>query len=231
MKMKTLSLLAGVGAPLIATTSAQAGFLGIKTVEKPNELGLLVVNIYAIFDRPDPGDGSGDHMVAVAGTPDAPMSITVNGGVFYNNAFGGNTAPSAALLIPFPSLAYDTFMTIGVKALGPPFQPEDTITITPEFPNPGLTGNFLGGTNLGWAVIPTADQGDPFNQDYVAGNGQVLIGQFSTVDGTSIKGFFLFQYVSNGKAGSEIVNFAVPTPGALALLGTAGLLARRRRRR
>ena len=117
MKMKTLSLLAGVGAPLIATASAQAGFLGLKSVVKPNPFVGLVVNVYAIFDRPDPGDGSGDHMVAVAGTPNAPMLIEVIGGVFYNSPFGNDGAPSSAFFPVFPSLEFDTFVTIGVKEL------------------------------------------------------------------------------------------------------------------
>ncbi len=45
MKMGTLCLLAGTAVPLILTGSVQAGFLGISTVTKPNEFGLLVVNV------------------------------------------------------------------------------------------------------------------------------------------------------------------------------------------
>ena len=226
MKMKTLSLLAGVGAPLIATASVQAGFVGIKTTEKENAFGLLVVNVYAIFDRPDPGDGSGDHMVAVAGTPNAPMNIQVNGGTFYNSAFGGDQAPNAAFFPTFPSLAFDTFVTIGKKT-----STGDTLTITPGFPL-GITGSSLAGTTFGWAVIPTAPQGDPFDAaNSFPGNGQILIGQFSTADGTSIKGTMLVQYVSNGQSGTSIVSFGLPTPGTLALFGAAGLIGRRRRRR
>ncbi len=235
MKIKTLTMLAAVATPLIATGSASAGFLGVTATSKPNDFGLLVVNVYAIFDRPDPGDGSGDHMISVAGTPNAPMNIQVIGGVFYNSPFGGNTAPSAALLVPFPSLAYDTFMTIGVKAVGdPPFQPFDNLAITPKFPNPGLTGNFIGGTNLGWAVIPTDPQGDPFDAaNSFPGNGQILIGQFSTADGSHISGTMLIGYVSNGVSGTSYVSFGfpIPTPGAFAMLGVAGLIGTRRRRR
>ncbi len=234
MRVRTLSLLAGTAVPLILTGSAPAGFVGISTVSKPNPfgVGLFTVNVYAIFDRPDPGDGSGDHMIAVAGTPDAPMNITVIGGVFYNSPFGRTTAPSAPLLVPFPSLAYDTFLTIGVKAVGdPPFQPFDDLIISPEFPNPGLTGNFLGGPNLHWAVIPTNPQGDPFNPEFVNGNGQTLIGQFSTADGTAISGTMLLGYVSNGLAHQTIETFFVPGPGGLPALALFCALGARRRRR
>ncbi len=232
MKIQTLTVLAAVATPLIATGSARAGFLGIKTTSKPNDFGLLVVNVYAIFDRPDPGDGSGDHMIGVAGIPAAPMNIEVIGGTFYNHAFGGIVAPHHHLLAAFPSLAYDTFLTIGVKAVGdPPFQPVDMLNITPEFPNPGLTGNFIGGTNLGWAVIPTDPQGDPFNPEFVNGNGQILIGQFSTADGTAISGTMLLGYVSNGKAGSTIESFFLPGPGGLPALALFCALSARRRTR
>ena len=62
MKAKTLCLLAGTAVPLILTGSVQAGFTGISTASKPNPFGLLVVNVYAEFDRP--GE---DLIVAVAG--------------------------------------------------------------------------------------------------------------------------------------------------------------------
>ena len=236
MKMKTLAVLAGVASPLIATGSASAGFIGIKATSKPNDFGLLVVNVYAIFDRPDPGDGSGDHMDAVAGTPGAPLVIQVTGGTFYNHAFGNDHAPMALLVDVFQSLAYDTFVTIGVKKVGDPkvfpgAQPADTLTITTAFPI-GITGSVLETTRAGWAVIPTAPQGDPFDPvNSFPGNGQILIGQFSTADGTAISGTMLIQYLSNGQVGTSIVSFGIPSPGALAMMGAACLIGTRRRRR
>ena len=52
MKVRTLALCAGVSAPLLASAAAFAGLTGISTVSKPNPFGLLVVNVYAEFDRP-----------------------------------------------------------------------------------------------------------------------------------------------------------------------------------
>ena len=52
MKVKTLSVLAGVGTPLLLTAGAPAGFLGIKSVLKENAFGLSIYSIYAEFDRP-----------------------------------------------------------------------------------------------------------------------------------------------------------------------------------
>jgi len=227
MKRGTLTLLVGVGAPLILTVDASAGFLGIKSVGVPNPYGLIVVRVYAQFDRP--GE---DYMQAVAGTQNAPMIIqALGGGTLYNHAFGGNTAPNALLVDAFPSLAFDTFVTIGAKQFTPTL-PDNTV-LTPGFPP--LTGTGLFTNSSGWAVSPIDPQGDPFNTDYSSGNGQILIGQFSTVGGpdfTTISGTFLIQYVSNGVNGQSVVSFVhVPTPGALALLGAAGLIGARRRRR
>ncbi len=130
----------------------------------------------------------------------------------------------------FPSLAYDTFVTIGVKSVGTPNgNPEDNLTLTPGFPGFGASQLFL--TNAGWAITPGNPQGDPFNPKYDPGSGQVLIGQFSTADGTGISGTMLLQYLSNGFVDQSVVSFYhVPGPGALWLLGATGLLACRRRR-
>jgi hypothetical protein len=52
MKVKTLSLLAGLGAPLILTGSTDAGFLGVYVTGKPNPYGIGVCSVYARFDNP-----------------------------------------------------------------------------------------------------------------------------------------------------------------------------------
>ncbi len=109
MKVRTLSVLAGVSAPLILAGPSEAGFVGIQVVGKPNPFGFLVVNVYAIFDRPGQ-----DRMNVVAGTPNAPLRIEVHNGTFYNNEFGDDKAPSTFLVGLYPSLAFDTFVTIGV---------------------------------------------------------------------------------------------------------------------
>ena len=222
MKATTLRMLVGVTAPLILTGSVQAGFLGIKVVSKPNQFGLLVCNIYAEFDRPGQ-----DFFKAVAGTLNSPLLIEVLGGTFYNHAFGTNTAPHHHLLAAFPSLVYDTFVTIGAKVSSSAFP--DATVITPGFPP--LTGTSLSTDASGWAITPIDPQGDPFNSDYGGpGNGQILIGQFSTLDGSAIEGTMRIRGTSNGINFESVVSFYhVPGPGALWLLGAAGLLGSRRR--
>ena len=229
MKAKTLSVLAGVSAPLILSGSTDAGFVGIRVFHKLNDYGLFVCNVYATFDRP--GE---DLMIAVAGTPDQPLDIRVNGGTFFQHLAGTDRSPLGALISVFPSLAFDTFVTIGVKQVGPsidgnPGQPNDNLTLTPGWPGFGDSQLFL--TNAGWAVTPDEPQADPFNPLFYRGDGQVLIGQFSTADGITITGTMLLQYFDNGISQQAVVSFGVPTPGALALLATAGLLGLTRRRR
>ena len=237
MKATTLRMLVGVMTPLILTGSVQAGFVGIKVVGKPNEFGLIVCNVYIEFDRP--GE---DIMQSVAGTANAPMLIQVEGGgTFYNHPSAGNTAPLTTLVAFDPIAEFDTFVTIGVKMLnvpvadggqGPagPGQNEDEVVITPGFP--GLDGTSISTTTSGWAVSPTYPQSDPFNPDFFAGDGNVLIGQFATANGTGISGTMILRFVANGVPGSQnIVSFVhVPGPGALWLLGATGLLGGRRRR-
>jgi hypothetical protein len=154
------------------------------------------------------------------------------GGTFWNHPEGGDTAPDSALFGLFPSLAYDTFVTIGVKATGPLGQPADN-TIFVNVPVP-IAGTTLYSSSAAWAVFPQEPQGNPFDPvNSYPGNGRVLIGQFSTANGTGIVGSFLVQYVSDGAVldSAESFELYIPTPGALGMLGLAGLLSTRRRHR
>ena len=167
-------------------------------------------------------------MNAVAGTAISPMLIQVEGGgTFYNHAFGSDTAPGTALIAAFPSIAFDTFITIGARSSSSEFP--DATVITPGFPT-GITGTQLFTDESGWSVTPIDPQGDPYNTDYSSGNGQILIGQFATIDGTAIHGTMAMHAVSNGVVRQHAVSFYhVPGPGALWLLGAACLLGSRRR--
>ena len=223
MKMKTLSLLAGVSAPLIMTTASSAGFVRIETTQKVNDFNLLVVNVYAVFDRP--GE---DVMFAVAGTPNSPLLVQVEGGVFYNHDFGNDQAPNPALFGFAPELEFDTFVTIGKKN-----STGDTTLITPGFPLDGISGSVFATDASGWVVTPGNVQANPFDPaNSFPGDGRILIAQFSTADGNEIHGTFLLSFVSNGVSGQFFGGWtSIPAPGALALLGAAGMVGLRRRRR
>jgi hypothetical protein len=228
MRVSTLSLLQGLGGAMLLCAPASGGFLGIEVVNKPNPYGLLACDVFAVFDRPGQ-----DLFLNIAGTPAAPLLIQVIGGTFYQHPMGWDKAPSAALVDLFPSLAFDTFVTIGVKSVGPGAQPQDDLVLTPCWPGFGPSSISTGDCNVGWAVTPGDPQADPFNPDYFAGNGHVLIGQYSTADGTAISGHMVILFRSNGV--TQIVYNAsfyhVPGPGALGVLATAELFGTRRRRK
>jgi len=198
MNARKLGVLAGAGAPLIVTVFTPAGFTGISTTSKPNEFGIFVVNVYAEFDQP--GE---DLMSAVAGTTNTPLLIQVIGGTFYNHAFGTEMAPHTKLVGVFPSLAYDSFYTIGKKTS---VNVEDELVITAGMPQ--LNGGEIQTTVEGWAVTPDAPQADPFDPvNSFPGDGRIIIGQFSTADGLAIQGTMLIQYFSDGAFGLSVVSF------------------------
>jgi len=79
-------------------------------------------------------------------------------------------------------------VTIGVKIPGPGGQPFDDMVLTNW---PGFGDSVLTFTDAASLVAPDAPQGDTFDPVWAAGDGRVLIGQFSTRDGSAIQGTML----------------------------------------
>ena len=145
---------------------------------------------------------------------------------------GTDRAPFGNLVAVFPSLAFDSFVTIGVKQLGGKGgQPEDQLWLLPGWPGFGASTLLL--VNAGYSITPNNPQGNPFDPvNSFPGDGRVLIGQFSTADGGAIRGTMGLSYRSNSVAIDTFETFFhVPGPGALAMMGMAGLIGTRRRRR
>lgn len=203
MKVARLRTLAVASAPLLAAGSAPAAFAGITTESKPNELGIRVCNVYAVFDQPGV-----DRIQAVAGTWNNPLAVSVIDGTFFQaDPFDLDTPPNPAFFEFFPEARYDSFVTIGVKSFNPndpgvpEGQPEDNLVLSAGFP--GFGKSTFEGDQLAWAVIPSDAQGDPFNPDFVAGDGRVLIMQLATLDGVGFEGSFVVQV--EGDAGVEVI--------------------------
>ncbi len=225
MKIRCSMLVGGCCAPLILAAPASAAFTGLSTESRTNEFGITVVSLYADFDQ------VGDELTAIAATPLSPLNISVIDGTFYQHALGSDRAPIDALVATAPSLAYDTFVTIGVVLLGPTGQFEDLSFTAPTWT--GFGASSLESISSGWLVLPGSAQADPFNPNFIAGDGRTLIAQLATTDGSGFEGSMLVQSVSGGLPGMTYASFSyvVPTPGTLVLLGLAGLASRRRRRR
>lgn len=224
MKIRVSMLLGGCCAPLILAAPTTAAFTGLSTESRTNEFGITVISLYANFDQ------VGDQLTSVSGTPLAPLNISVIDGSFYQHAFGSDRAPLDAIVAGSPSLAYDTFVTIGVELFGPTGQSEDLSFTLPTWP--GFGPSSLMTVSSGWLAFPGSAQAFPFNPDFAAGDGRTLIAQLATLDGSGFEGSMLIQSMSGGLPGITYASFThvVPTPGTLVLLGLAGLAIRRRRR-
>ncbi len=211
------ALAAGMGSLVLA--SAATADVSVSAVSMGDSGYGAQYRLYANID-------AGWRVDAVYGNADNVLSIESNGS-FYQNAFGGSTSMdiNPALIAVFPSLAYDSWVTIGL-----------TDSTGNALNNIGIDfGSFAGGgalvtDNGSWFVTPDDAQGAEVN-------GQVLLGQFTVAGGSGVLAEdFASMTVSlqgkdaNGGTWNATGLNAIPAPGALALLGVAGLASRRRRK-
>lgn len=202
---------------LFAVGTVSADFQGISIDAIDSGMGLGTT--YQVYVDVSAGDqvnaifGDGDNIMTVGG---------VDGAQLYQNAFGGATsqAINEAFIPLFPSLAFDSFVTIGLtNSTG-----NALLDIGIDFAD-FEAGGTLSTDNGSWFATPADAQ--VFEVD-----GRVLIGQF-TVDG-DIEGVINIQG-KNGdltnwqERGVSFSSAVIPAPGAIALLGLAGLASRRRR--
>ncbi|MCH2138312.1 MAG: hypothetical protein MK074_04600 [Phycisphaerales bacterium] len=225
--MKRLSMFAGTVGTLAVAASATAGLNGLSydvigdQLVDPGAPYHYTVRLYADVD-------SGDRLDAVYGNSDIGFSITMNGGAstYQNTSFGGPTSTSIndALFTAFPSLEWDSYVTIG--ALYSNGNALQQIGIDWSGFEGGGDASADNGT---WFVTPADAQGEEVG-------GRVLIGQFTIFKGDGAYDMTFSAGFQGSNAAGETwnaagsVDIAVPAPGAVALLGLAGLAGRRRRR-
>jgi MYXO-CTERM domain-containing protein len=220
MNKSTLSLTIVAGS-LIAS-SAMADYTGLTSVNSDNGDGTWTAQIYANFSA------ATDELDAVFGDAQNALSISTSG-MFYQNALGGATSNSInpALIPLFPSLALDSWVTIGLSD-----QTDNAmLNIGIDFTDFNAGGS-ISTDNGSWFATPD----DP--QVLAGADLRVLVGQFTMMGmDDNVSGVLNLQ----GKAGDfetfqardQAFDFAygmVPAPGALALLGLAGVASRRRRK-
>jgi len=211
------SIFAGTVATLaIATIASASPYLGM-TMESVDNGGNIAGDTYRLYVDLE----AGARIDAVFGNASDTLTIEVDGGSFVQSAFGGNTSqdinPNFFGMVP--SLQWETFVTIGLLT-----------NVDNALNNIGIdwssfdAGGALITDNGSWFVTPDDAQGAEVG-------GRVLIGQFTVSQGASLIG----QVSLQGKDADDATWQAngvswVPAPGALALLGVAGLAGRRRRR-
>lgn len=224
--MKTLGLMGAAGT-LIATAAASADVSGIEIDHLGNMGNGETYRVYALV-------GDGERVDAVFGNSVGPMSIgTAAGMSFYQNALGGNTSTgiNSAFFPLAPSLEWDSYVTIGaLYSNGSPFGSNALLDIGIDFTSFN-GGGSIETSNGSWFVTPVDAQGGEIG-------GRVLVAQFTVIGGSGdgysdLVGSMSFQGKdANGNTfqnlNVEIVG--IPAPGALALIGLAGLAGRRRRR-
>jgi MYXO-CTERM domain-containing protein len=215
----TRSIVVAIAATISA--ASHADFVGFDGEASINGEGNNVVKVYALFDSAD------NVLLNIFNSDIVDISDPAVAGDFIHNdvqiAAGGTWLPNASLDIPnFSNSDNDSYVTIGY-GVGTSAATNAT-ALDPNFLD--VTGG-IGGTvpsNAGWY------NSNPSND--ISGE-RILVGQFvfsSDLANFLFDGNVGFKTDSNT---SEVLfgsgSWSIPAPGALALLGLGGLVARRRR--
>jgi len=230
MKLMALALAGAV------SSVASATFVEYVTVKTSTTSGATALDVYVLYAR---FNGATDTVLN-AFNFNGLNGATMNGfyhkdGAYYNSGvlmkeFGTwNPSQTGSITLNRP---FDSFLTIGGNA-----NPTNTTNADPSWTGASSWNrpDVPNGLNVGWF-----NSNPPNLQGRVGGVGNtatdVRLGQFVVDAGADIGTFNLKIGYNNGVAGSP-VQFAestftlgaIPAPGAIALLGLAGLAGRRRR--
>lgn len=229
MNTKRISMFAGTVCGIALAGTAVAGMNGLsydltEQVGAGAVAGTYTVRVYADMD-------SGDRLDAVYGNSENQINVSyLDGASAYQDALGGATSQSIndAYFAFAPSMEWDSYVTIGNLYSGDNALQNIGMDWTSWDPD----GGDLYSANGTWFVTPADAQGE-------AVGGRVLVAQFTTYAGSG-EYDIAFSAGFQGKDSSGetwqaghtvmITGEAVPAPGAIALLGLAGLAGRRRRR-
>ena len=217
----------------MATIGSIALICGIAQASPFLGATLEVVNIgdqgttYRLFAQLE----AGARIDAVYGNSQSELRFSPREGrSFYQNANGGPTSKEInSNFFPFvPSMEWDSYVSIGAYYQnGAPFGENNLNNIGINWSSFEGGGDLV--TNNGsWFVTPDDAQGNELN-------GVVFLGQFTVEGGdgdvTDLIGQVNLQGKdANGDTWNAVGATWVPAPGALALLGLAGVAGRRRRR-
>ena len=209
MKVRMTPIVGTAAMIAAGSTTAFAGFQGISIDQAENGMaGLTTYRVYVDID-------AGGEVDAVYGDADNVLSIQSSTS-FYQNQFGGYGTPSESLFSFFPSLEFDSFVTIGLL--------NDTgdamMDIGIDWTDFEDNGGAIWTDNGTWFATPDEPQVREVG-------GRVIIGQFTT-DG-DLTGCMSLQGKNADLTNWNALSVCLPAPGAIALLGVAGVASRRRR--
>ena len=224
--MRKISVFAGVVGGIALAGSASAALQGLSMeVVNSGDQGVT----YRLMANLD----AGARVDAVYGNSQGALTVaTANGASIYHNANGGPTSKEInSNFFPFvPSMEWDSYVSIGaLYQNGAPFGANNLNNIGVDWAA-WEGGGDLSTDNGSWFVTPEDAQGAEIG-------GQVFLGQFTVQGGLGTAEDLVGQINLQGKdADGGTWNAIgatwteVPAPGALALLGLAGVAGRRRRR-
>ena len=226
MNVKQASVFAGTVAALAMAGTASAAFQGIASSVANVGADGTTYRIYAQMDM-------GDRLDAVAGNGSQGLALTSVTG-FYHNSNGGPTSKdiNSNFFSFVPSLEWDSYVTVGaLYADGSPFGENALNNVGIDW-STFEAGGDLETDNGTWFVTPDKAQGEAIDHGGDIGYG-VLIAQVTTSRRGGTFSGLLQGKDANGDTWQVSLNggeYSAPAPGALALLGLAGLAGRRRRR-
>ena len=229
MNTKRISMFAGTVGGLALAGTAFAGMNGLSyeivdQVGGGEVAGSYTARVYAELD-------GGNRLDAVYGNSVSQISMNyLDGASAFQSSLGGPTSQSInpAFFPLAPSLEWDSYVTIGSL-----YSTDNALqSIGIDWAGWDPAGGDMFADNGTWFVTPADVQGE-------AVDGRVLVAQFTTFAGAGDYDM-TFTAGFQGKDGAgdtwqsghsiSITGADIPAPGAIALLGLAGLAGRRRRR-
>jgi hypothetical protein len=233
MKSSAYFQLGAMSAAMITSASVHASFTGI-TLEGYNTIingnSRNVYRVYANFSSPNDGVSS----IGPIGTPMTLHATLPNGqpgGSFFAGA--SPTPPSQTEIDNNPNAAHRSFYTINLTVQDQ--NPNPILFPLLNVTMPAITGNTVTAAQESGATTTTPNS--PFALAGWGGQNRVLILQLQVTQGCCVKGTIGLNIISAGTEAVIVAMFpnlngggCIPLPGTLALLATAPLLNRRRRR-
>jgi hypothetical protein len=191
--------------------SASAGFTGFSVETSTTGSGKTAFNVFATFD------GSGGVVLNAFGWSQTGGTLNI-ASALHNDFVGGSWSPQFNI---GGATGDDSFLTIGG---------------TPGFANSTNADPAFGPAGFNQLNIPTGAGWFNSNPPNLAGQsvgGKTLIGRFVFNPASLSAGTFFLKVGFNAGLGTPTEfgegTFTIPAPGAIALLGLAGLTSRRRR--
>ena len=205
-------------AALIVSGSAYADFGGASITVESAVAGYDTYKVFLNFTSP------ADKLLAINGDVAGGYSaLSYEGGELYNALFAGVLGDDFGQYAGLPGMEGDSYLTIGGQA-------SDT-SASPGFlaGNTDSSGQVVNGSSFTWENNGGYFDSNPGTGAFDTGSG-ILIAQLTVASGEDIT--FGGTASFNSEAGDlSFASFSVttvPAPGALALLGLAGLGRRRR---